>query len=104
MEPHGDGELLLIFSNVNATDSFVYYDNDGSLEIGGFEIAGEDKIFYPARVKTNVWSNKIYLSSPNVPKPVAARYAYRNYDAKANLHTNYGQPVPPFRTDDWEVK
>lgn len=104
MEPHGDGELLLFFSNVNATDSFVYYDNDGALEIGGFEIAGEDKVFYPAKVKTNVWSNKIYLSSPMVPKPVAARYAYRNFDAKANLHTNYGQPVPPFRTDDWEVK
>lgn len=103
MERHGEHELLLIFKNVNAIDSFVYYDDNGSLEIGGFEIAGGDQVFYPAKVKTNVWSNKIYLSSPQVPDPVAVRYAFRNYDAQANLHTNYGQPVPPFRTDNWKV-
>lgn len=103
MERHGEHELLLIFKNVNAIDSFVYYDDNGSLEIGGFEIAGDDQVFYPAKVKTNVWSNKIYLSSPQVPDPVAVRYAFRNYDASANLHTNYGQPVPPFRTDTWQV-
>lgn len=103
MERHGEHELLLIFKNVNAIDSFVYYDDNGSLEIGGFEIAGDDQVFYPAKVKTNVWSNKIYLSSPQVPDPVAVRYAFRNYDASANLHTNYGQPVPPFRTDTWQA-
>ncbi len=103
MEITDKGELMVIFNNVNATDSFVYYDDNGNLEIRGFEIAGEDKKFYPAKVRTNVWSNKIYLSSPDVPKPVAVRYAFRNYDASANLHTNYGQPVPPFRTDTWHV-
>lgn len=103
MERHGENELLLIFKNVDAVDSFVYYDENGTLDIGGFEIAGDNQVFYPAKVKKNVWSNKIYLSSPQVPDPVAVRYAFRNYDAKANLHTNYGQPVPPFRTDTWQV-
>ena len=103
MEMTDKGELMVFFNNVNATDSFVYYDDNGNLEIKGFEIAGEDKVFYPAKVRTNVWSNKIYLSSPEVPKPVAIRYAFRNYEASANLHTNYGQPVPPFRTDTWHV-
>lgn len=96
MELQDNGELMLIFNNVDATDSFVYYDNNGLLPIGGFEIAGDDGVFHPAKVRVNVWSNKIYLSSPDVPKPEAVRYAYRNFDAKANLHTNYGQPVPPF--------
>lgn len=104
MELTDKGELMVIFNNVNATDSFVYYDDNGTLSIGGFEIAGEDRVFHPAKVRTNVWSNKIYLSSPDVPKPVAVRYAFRNYDPNANLHTNYGQPVPPFRTDNWPVK
>lgn len=104
MELTENGELMVIFNNVNAVDSFVYYDNDGAVDIGGFEIAGDDKVFHPAKVRFNVWSNKLYLSSPDVPKPIAVRYAFRNYDTNANLHTNYGQPVSPFRTDRWEIK
>lgn len=104
MEMNDKGELMVTFDNVDATDSFVYFDNDGSIEIGGFEVAGEDKVFYPAKVRTNVWSNRLYLTSPQVPRPVAVRYAFHNYDGTANLHTNYGQPVPPFRTDRWDIE
>ena len=98
------GELMVIFNNVDAIDSFVYYDDNGDLAIQGFEIAGEDKVFHPAKVRTNVWSNKLYLSSPEVPNPIAVRYAFRNFVPEANLRTNYGQPVPPFRTDTWETE
>lgn len=101
MKANDKGELEVLFKNVNSIDSFVYFDENGSIEIGGFEIAGDDKVYHPAMVRTNVWSNRLFLSSPEVPNPVAVRYAWRNYDKFANLHTNYGQPVPPFRTNNW---
>jgi sialate O-acetylesterase len=44
----------------------------------------------------------VVLSSPHVPKPVAARYAWANYP-ECNLYNKAGLPAPPFRTDDWPV-
>jgi sialate O-acetylesterase len=67
-------------------------------EIQGFEIAGEDKLFYPATGFEK--AGKIIVSSKNVPKPVALRYAYKNY-AEATLFNAYGIPASPFRTDNW---
>ena len=51
--------------------------------IVGFEIAGEDKIFYPANAKVirGYGSNrsKLEVSSDSVKKPVAVRYGWKNY-------------------------
>jgi sialate O-acetylesterase len=69
-----------------------------STEIKGFEIAGEDKLFYPATGLEK--AGKIIISSPSVQKPVAVRYAYKNY-AEATLFNAYGIPASPFRTDNW---
>lgn len=67
--------------------------------IEGFEIAGEDKVFYPAAAKiTNRTS--VFVQSPNVPHPVAARYAWRNW-TKATLFNTNLLPVSSFRTDHW---
>ena len=37
------------------------------------------------------------------PDPVAVRYAFRNYCPEANVMTTMGQPLVPFRTDDWPL-
>ncbi len=68
-------------------------------EFVNFEIAGNDKIFYPAKAsieddKTiNIWSN-------DVKNPIAVRYAYKEY-AKGDLYNTAGLPASSFRTDDW---
>ena len=38
--------------------------------------------------------------SPEVKKPVALRYAFRNF-YPGNLKNAAGLPLYPFRTDDW---
>jgi sialate O-acetylesterase len=40
----------------------------------------------------------VVLSSPNVPEPVWARYAWTN-NPNANLYGKAGLPAAPFRTD-----
>ncbi len=65
-----------------------------------FEIAGEDKIFYPAQavIKANV----VTVQSDKVARPVAVRYAYKEY-VKAELYNNDGLPASSFRTDTWKL-
>ncbi len=36
-----------------------------------------------------------------VPRPVAARYAFNNNPRRPNLTNDTGLPAAPFRTDDW---
>ena len=45
----------------------------------GFEIAGEDKVFYPAFAEIETTTARLAVSSDKVPRPVAVRYAYKNY-------------------------
>ncbi len=66
----------------------------------GFEIAGEDQIFYPADAEIETKSCRLVVSCEKVPQPVAVRYAYKNY-AEASLFGVDGIPVSPFRTDHW---
>ena len=69
-------------------------------DIVGFEIAGADKEFHPAKAKLTGESKKIIVSSPEVKNPVAVRYCFRNYQP-GYLYNEYGLPLAPFRTDDW---
>jgi len=68
--------------------------------ISCFEIAGEDKIFYPAQVKIN--NNTVVVFNKNVKNPVAVRFAFNN-TATPHLFNKEGLPVNLFRTDDWEL-
>ena len=70
----------------------------------GFEVAGEDRIFHPAAASTPYhWrDNCIDVKCADVPHPVAVRYAFRNWSG-GNVVTTLGQPLIPFRTDDWPV-
>ncbi|MFI3306181.1 MAG: sialate O-acetylesterase [Rikenellaceae bacterium] len=66
-----------------------------------FEIAGEDRVFYPAQVKLiNNKGAKIWVWSEKVKEPVAARYAFHNY-ADGDLFNAAGMAVSSFRTDNW---
>lgn len=69
-------------------------------EVKGFEIAGENQVFYPAQVQLRAKS--ILVSSPSVEKPVAVRYLFKNY-AEAELFNGAGLPLSSFRTDSWPV-
>lgn len=67
-------------------------------DIQGFEVAGEDRVFHPAVANHN--RGRFYVSSPEVPQPVAVRYAFRNF-APGNYGNGLGLPLFPFRTDNW---
>jgi sialate O-acetylesterase len=67
-------------------------------EVSGFEIAGEDKVFYPA--KAEVRRKSVVLTSDKVAKPAAVRYLFRDF-TKAELFSVGGLPVSSFRTDQW---
>ncbi|MFO8001064.1 MAG: sialate O-acetylesterase [Marinilabilia sp.] len=61
-----------------------------------FEIAGEDGQFYPA--KADIQGTSIVLSSPQVPNPANARYAFTN-GASAALFNKAGLPASSFTTE-----
>ena len=71
-------------------------------DIVGFELAGEDREFHLAKAEVDWDGGTIFVSCDEVPKPVAVRYSFRNWMG-SNLEKTLGIPVPPFRTDDWEL-
>jgi sialate O-acetylesterase len=68
-------------------------------ELKGFVVAGEDKQWKPAKATIN--GDKVFVSSPDVKQPVAARYAWQD-NPEGNLYNGAGLPASPFRTDDWK--
>ena len=69
-------------------------------ELTGFEIAGDDKVFYPATAKIESRKNVI-VESDKVPNPVAVRYAWRNW-VEGTLYNANLLPASSFRTDEWD--
>ena len=75
-------------------------------DIQGFELAGEDRVFHPAKAEHfwqpggGYWDETIRLSSPEVKNPVAIRYCFKNFQI-GNLKNAAGLPLFPFRTDNW---
>jgi len=63
-----------------------------------FEVAGQDRLFHPA---TKVWvsRNRVYVVCDDVKKPVAVRYAFKDWAEGDLMHD--GLPVSSFRTDNW---
>ena len=86
-----------------AGDGFRVHGADRKLDLRGFEIAGADRVWYPATAEIDWNTNDILVSSPSVPSPVAVRYAFHNWPEGANVVTDDGLPLPMFRTDDWPV-
>ena len=69
-------------------------------DIQGFEVAGEDQVFYPATATPDRNNPTITVSAPEVKDIKAVRYCFKNF-AVGRLHDSYGLPLVPFRTDDW---
>jgi len=70
---------------------------------------GRGQEFRPAEAKIDGAS--VIVSSPEVPKPVAVRYAWITpkawgvpYTFDFNLYNKDGLPAPLFRTDDWPAR
>jgi len=87
------GSLVkLTFNNaVNGLTSF-------GKELSCFEVAGADKNFRPA--KAFITETGVSLISPDVPEPVAVRYAFKDFIV-GDLFNTEGLPASSFRTDTW---
>ena len=70
------------------------------VELDGFELAGDDGVFYPAKcvvLRGKSWkgkSVKVY-GCPEIAMPKAVRYAWKR-DSQATLFNSSGIPVTPF--------
>lgn len=87
-------EIKLTFNNApNGLTSF-------GRDLKCFEVAGPDKIFFPAQAV--ITPTGITLSSSSVNEPVAVRYAFMDFVA-GDLFNTEGLPASSFRTDTWSV-
>ncbi len=77
-------------SFLNAEDGFVPVDN-----VAGFEICGEDNIYYPAAAVFE--GCNIVVSSDKVARPKAVHYAYKDF-LIGNVKSRKGLPLVPFST------
>ena len=91
-----DGEAIVTFDFCSRGLSPI------STDLDGFELAGEDKVFYPAKGRLLGGKRnqiKVY-QCPEVPNPVAVRYGMKNWSV-ATLYNCFGIPATPFRSDNW---
>src|SRR5271157_629721 len=89
---HLPGALRLRFEH---TDGGLVAKNGKAEE---FSIAGNDHVWHWA--DAGLEGDSIVVSSPQVPNPEAARYAWQSYPA-ATLYNGANLPAVPFRTDNW---
>jgi sialate O-acetylesterase len=85
---------VAILSFDNANNGLTSF----SKELNTFEVAGSNKIFYPAKATIN--GSSVSVSSPMVKEPVAVRYAFKDF-VVGDLFNTEGLPASSFRTDDW---
>lgn len=88
------GKALISFDHVSVKG--IEFRNK---QVKEFEIAGEDRVFYPAKAKI-VKGRQLEVWSDQVKRPVAVRFAFRNAP-EPTLFDKSGLPVVPFRTDEW---
>ena len=71
-------------------------------ELNSFAIAGKDRSWHWAKAK--IKGATVIVSSVQVPRPVAVRYAWAMNPSQRNLlYNKEGFPASPFRTDDWPL-
>ncbi|MFA6086579.1 sialate O-acetylesterase [Mucilaginibacter sp.] len=89
---------------VTASNAFINFDAtpNGLTSFGkdllAFEIAGDDRVYYPAKAK--ITGNGVTVQSEKVKTPVAVRYGFKDWIV-GDLYNTEGLPVTPFRTDNW---
>ena len=72
----------------------------GKEGVKGFTICGADHVWKPALVRVD--GDKLFVSCPEVPKPVAVRYGWADVP-EVSLWNGAGLPASPFRTDDFPM-
>lgn len=92
-----DGKAVLTFRPTWGSDMLAQND-----DIKGFIVAGPDHRWHVAKAHTEGerWMSRVVVECPEVPYPIAVRYAWAD-NPETNLVTQSGLPVGPFRTDDW---
>ncbi len=70
-------------------------------ELSCFEVAGANKRFWPATAF--ITNAGVTLYSPNVARPVAVRYAFKDFII-GDLFNTEGLPASSFRTDNWDMQ
>lgn len=92
-----ENKITLTFDNIGSglgtPDKYGY--------IKGFEIAGNDKVFYYA--KAYIIDNKVIVYNENIENPIAIHYGWADDAGDCNLYNDENFPAPPFRTDTWET-
>jgi sialate O-acetylesterase len=89
-----DGDAIRVhFANTGSG-----LESKGGDALKGFAIAGSDGKFHWAQAR--IEGDTVVVSSPDVPVPVAVRYAWAN-SPDCNLYNKEELPASPFRTDDW---
>ena len=94
-----DGKVMLHLDNEHGAISRFE-------DIEGFELAGSDRVFHPAKARHfwqpggGYWDECIVVESDQVAQPVAVRYCFRNWQL-GNLANAGGLPLFPFRSDNW---
>lgn len=83
------GQAIVHFSHVGG--GLVTHDD----VLLGFEVAGPDGRYHPARAE--IAGSTVVASSPDVPEPVAVRYAWTNAP-QASLFNTEGLPASSFRS------
>jgi sialate O-acetylesterase len=69
-------------------------------ELTHFQVAGNDRMFVPARAV--IEGGSVVVWSERVKRPAAVRFAWSN-TATPNLFNADGLPASCFRTDDWPL-
>ncbi len=88
-----EGAVILSFSH--AENGLYAFDG-----LSDFEIAGEDRVFYPAEAEI-VNRSRVRVESGEVPSPVAVRYGWSNW-VEGTLYDTNLLPASSFRTDQWD--
>ena len=93
-----------LYSNHEVKNEYIKisFDNIGSglnakQPLIGFEISGQDGVFYPANAEIKTDKLKVYSSEVKKPKDV--RYGWKNY-FEATLFNQEGLPASSFTTSD----
>lgn len=82
-------QVILTFSDI------VKGDADG--RVYDFELSADGKIYRNAEAIAK--GNKVYITCPDIEKPVSLRYAWRNTPPRANLKGRNDLPLPTFQWD-----
>jgi sialate O-acetylesterase len=74
--------------------------SDGGADLTGFAVSGENRSWQWADARID--GNTVIVHSPDVPHPIAVRYAWAD-NPICNLTNHSGLPAGPFRSDNFPL-